>query len=300
MQATDLRNLFLLASLWGSSFMFMRVAIADFGPIPLIAMRVGISALFLLGVTLFTQHVATIIAHWKAMAVAGVLNVVLPFLCLSYAVQTMMAGTLSIVNAMVPLFGGIIAWIWLRERLSWARVLGLAIGFAGIVVLMLDKLSFVPGGEGWVVIIALGGPFFYGLGACHLSKYLHGVAPIACATGSMIAASIILLPLALSRWPSTPISALSWGSVTCLAILCTGIAYLIFYRLVARVGASKSITVTFLAPPFGVLWGVLLLDEPLTINVVMGACIVLLGTLLATGFIGGKTPRTEAPDANAQ
>lgn len=291
MQATDLRNLFLLASLWGSSFMFMRVAIEDFGPIPLIAMRVGISALFLLGVTVITHNGAAIIAHWKAMAVAGVLNVAMPFLCLSYAVQTMMAGTLSIVNAMVPLFGGIIAWAWLRERLSWARVLGLAIGFAGIVVLMLDKLSFVPGGEGWVVVIALGGPFFYGLGACHLSKYLHGVAPIACATGSMIAASIVLLPLSLLTWPDTPIAALSWASVTCLAILCTGIAYLIFYRLVARVGASKSITVTFLAPPFGVFWGVLLLDEPLTINVILGAAIVLVGTLLATGFIGGKAAR---------
>jgi drug/metabolite transporter (DMT)-like permease len=291
MQATDLRNLIFLASLWGSSFMFMRVAIGDFGPLPLIAMRVSISALFLLAVALATHNGRSIIANWKAMAVSGVLNVALPFLCLSYAVQTITAGTLSIINSMVPLFGGIIAWAWLGERLSWARVLGLAIGFTGIVVLMLDKLSFVPGGEGWVLVIALGGPFFYGLGACHLSKYLHGVAPIACATGSMIAASAVLLPLSLLTWPATPISALSWGSVACLAILCTGIAYLIFYRLVARVGASKSITVTFLAPPFGVFWGVLLLDEPLTINVILGAAIVLVGTLLATGFIGGKTAR---------
>lgn len=291
MPLIDLRNLFVLAALWGSSFLFMRVAIDDFGPVPLIAMRVGISALFLVGVTLLTRNTQAVLRNWKAMVCAGMLNVVLPFLCLSYAVQTMTAGSLSIINAMVPMFGGIIAWAWLRERLSWGRVLGLAIGFAGIVVLMLDKLSFTQGGQGWVVLIALGGPFFYGLGACHLSKYLKGVEPVACATGSMIAASFVLLPLSLWTWPDTPISGLSWLAVTSLAVLCTGIAYLIFYRLVARVGASKSITVTFLAPIFGVFWGVMLLDEPLTLNVVLGAAIVLLGTLLATGFIGSRPAR---------
>src|SRR3546814_15044165 len=122
---------------------------------------------------------------------------------------------------------------------------------------MLDKLSFTQGGQGWVVLIALGGPFFYGLGACHLSKYLKGEEPVACATGSMITASFVLLPLSLWTLPDTPFSRLSWLSVASLPVLCTGIVYLIFSRLLPRAAASNTTTVTFSSPPVCVCWGVL-------------------------------------------
>lgn len=291
MQPKDLRQLFLLAALWGGSFIFMRVAVPEFGPIALIETRVSISAAFLLIVAALMGKMPSLLANWKAIAVSGFLNVVLPFFCLAVAIQTLEAGTLSIINALVPLFGGLIARIWLGERLSWQRVAGLFIGFTGIMVLVLDSLSFSRGGMGWVVLIALGGPFFYGVGACHMTKYLKGVEPIACAAGSMLSASIIMLPAAIWMWPATAISTISWLSVITLAIVCTGIAYIIFYGLIARVGASRTITVTFLIPPLGIFWGVVLLNEPLTVNVVLGAAIVLAGTLLATGFIGSEAAR---------
>ena len=288
MQPKDLRQLFLLAAIWGGSFIFMRVAVPEFGPIALIETRVSISAVFLLIVAALMGKIPAMFANWKAIAMCGFLNVVLPFFCLAVAAQTIQAGPLSIINALVPLFGGLIAWVWLGERLSWQRLTGLFIGFAGILVLVLENLSFSRGGMGWAVLIALGGPLFYGLGACHMTRYLKGVDPIACAAGSMLSATIILLPAAIFLWPSTAISMTAWVSVISLGIVCTGFAYIIFYGLISRVGASRSVTVTFLVSPFGVFWGVVLLNEPLTINVVLGAAIVLAGTLLATGFIGSK------------
>src|SRR5690606_29485371 len=136
----DLSKLCLLAFLWGISFIFMRVAVDDFGPVALIEVRVAIGAAFLLVITIAMGKLRPLIQNWRPIAIAGLLNIATPFVCLAYAVQTMEAGTLSVVNAMVPMFGGLIAWAWLRERLSMMRILGLFVGLGGIAVLMLDKL----------------------------------------------------------------------------------------------------------------------------------------------------------------
>lgn len=290
MQPKDLRDLLLLAAIWGSSFLFMRLAVNDFGPIAFIEMRIGISAVFLLVLSAAIGKLEAVKAHWKPISICGILNVALPFFCFAYAAQTLPAGTLAVINAMVPLFGALIARVWLQERLTWMRVLGLAIGFAGIIVLVYKDLSFGAAGSGWAVLAAIGAPFFYGVAACYTSKYLRGVDPIACATGSVTASAIVVLPLAIWTWPTTPVSGVAWTSAVFLAIACTGIAYIIFYRLIARVGASKAITVTFLVPVFGIFWGVAILSEALPIQVILGASIVLFGTLLATGVIASRAP----------
>ncbi len=289
MPLKDLRDLFLLAALWGSSFLFMRLAVNDFGPVAFIELRIGISAVFLLAISALMNKLQALKTHWKRISVCGILNVGLPFFGFAYAAQTMSAGSLAVIDALVPLFGALIARVWLRERLTGMRALGLAIGFAGVIVLVYKDLSFDPNGDGWAVVAAISAPFFYGVAACYSSKYMQGIDPIACATGSMLATAIMLLPLAIWMWPASPVSSTAWLSVISVAILCTGIAYVIFFRLIASVGASRTITVTFLIPPFGVFWGVMLLGEQLTANIVVGAVIVLAGALLATGFIGGKT-----------
>jgi drug/metabolite transporter (DMT)-like permease len=289
MHTKDLRDLFVLAAIWGSSFLFMLVSVHDFGPIALIEVRVGVSALFLLGLAIAMGKTQDLRRHWKPIAVCGILNAAIPFTFFAYAAQSLTASSLSIINAMAPLFGAIIARVWLHERLSWTRVLGLALGFAGILVLVSDDWSFGEGGQGWAVLAAIGAPFFYGIAASYTAKYLRGVEPMACAAGTMLAAALVLLPLAIWTWPSTPISTVAWLSALALAIFCTALAYLIFYRLIDRVGATRTITVTFLVPPFGVLWGVVLLGEPLTATLLLGGSIVMVGTLLATGFIGKKT-----------
>lgn len=288
MQPRDLRNLFLLAAIWGGSFLFMRLAVNDFGPMAFVEMRIGISAIFLLAVSALMGKLAILKTHWKPIAVCGIVNAAIPFYCFAYAAQSLPAGTLAVINAMTPMFGALIARAWLQEHLTWASLAGLFIGFAGIIVLVYEDLSFGAQGEGWMVLIAMTGPFSYAVAACYTTKYLKGIDPIAIATGSVATSAILLAPLAIWAWPSTPISNVAWASAAAIAILCTGIAYIIFFHLIAKVGSTKTITVTFLVPMFGIFWGVVILGEALTLHLLLGTSIVLLGTLLATGIIGRK------------
>lgn len=288
MPAKDLRTLFILATLWSGSFLFMLLAVHDFGAAPLILVRVGVSALVLLVVAAAMGKLSDLRQHWRKIFVGGIISVALPFLFYAWAAQSLTASFMVIINALTPLFGGLVARVWLGERLTRARLLGLALGFGGILLLVYDNLSLSGGGNGWAIAAAAAAPFCYGLAGSYTTKYLQGVDPIALAAGSVAASTIVLLPFALWTWPSTPIPLDAWGAAIALAVLCTAIAYILFFRLVVRVGASRTMTVTFLVPPLGVLWGVLFLDETITLNLVIATTIVLCGTLLATGFIGGK------------
>ncbi|MNL39320.1 putative DMT superfamily transporter inner membrane protein [compost metagenome] len=165
------------------------------------------------------------------------------------------------------------------------RSLGLLIGFVGIIVLVWDKLNFQAGGTGPAVLAAVSAPVFYGIAANWTKRFLTGVDALASATGSMIAASLVLLPLAISAWPETPASMTAWISTILLAVVCTGAAYIIFFRLIANVGPTAAVSVTFLVPIFGVVWGAWLLDESITPSIALGAAIILVGTALALGLI---------------
>ena len=287
MQTKDYRDLFILAAIWGSSFLFIRLSVGEFGPLALVEVRTGLSALFLLAVAALRGRLGTLWRNAPRIGVSGLFAVGLPFLCFNFAAQTVPAGVMAVINAMTPLFGALIARAWLGEHLSRSRVAGLLAGFTGIIVLVGKDLSFSAGGMGPGILACLAASLSYGYSACYTTRYLKGVDPIALAAGSVTAAAIIMLPLAVFAWPSAPVSAASWAAALALALVCTGLAYIVFYRLIDRVGASRSITVTFLVPLFGIFWGTLILDEPLTPRMLAGTAIVLLGTLLATGFIGG-------------
>lgn len=289
----DYRDLFTLAAIWGGSFLFMHLSVAEFGPLALVEVRVGVSALFLLAVAGLRGKLGVVWRHARHISVAGIFASGLPFLLFNVAAQTVPAGFMAVINAMTPLFGALIARIWLRERLTRARVAGLMLGFTGIVLLVWNDLSFAAGGMGLGVLACLGASLCYGFAACYTTRYLKGVDPIALAAGAITASALVLLPFAVYAWPSTPISGAAWAAALALALLCTGLAYLIFYGLIDRVGASRSITVTFLVPLFGIFWGVLFLNEPVSPRMLAATAIVLFGTLLATGFIGaGKSRRT--------
>lgn len=290
MQAKDYRDLFLLAAIWGSSFLFMRLGVAEFGPFALTEVRLGLSALMLLTVAALRGRLGTIRQHARHIGVVGIFAAGIPFACFSYASQSVPAGVMAVINAVTPLCGALIAWLWLREQLTPARILGLAVGFSGILVLVWDDLSFGPGTMGAGVLACLFASVCYGIAASYTTRYLKGVDPIALAAGSITSAALFVLPAAVIMWPDTPVSAGSWLAGSALALLCTGVAYIIFYGLVDRVGATRSITVTFLVPLFGILWGALILHEPLTLRMLTGTAVVLLGTLLATGFIGSRPP----------
>ncbi|WYX28627.1 DMT family transporter [Achromobacter denitrificans] len=285
MRQRNLLDLLLLAAVWGGSFLFMRVAVADFGPVALIELRVGLAALFLLPAALWRGKLPLIARHWKALLMVGVLNAAVPFLLYAYAAQSLGAGFLSVANAVTPVWGAVIGWLWLKDRLAWTRSLGLMIGVVGIVVLVWDKLNFDDGGTGPAVLAAVSAPIFYGIAANWTKRFLSGVDALANATGSMIGASLVLLPLAISFWPDTPASPQAWIATILLAVVCTGAAYIVFFRLIANVGPTGAVSVTFLVPIFGVVWGAWFLDERITSSIAAGAAIILVGTALALGLL---------------
>ena len=286
MRQRDLLELLLLAALWGGSFLFTRIGAANFGPLALAALRVTIAAAVLLPLLLWRAEWAVLRRHWRPIAAVGIVNSALPFLAFAYAALSINAGLASIFNATSPLWAAVIAWAWLGDRLTPSRVTGLAIGFAGVLWLAWDKASFKPGAEavGFAVLACLGAALLYGLGASMSKRWLGGVAPMAVATGSQLSATALLLPLGLMAWPTQPLPASAWAGVMALGVFCTGLAYLLYFRLIAHVGPANAIAVTFLIPLFAVLWGGLFLGEQLTPTMLGGGALILLGTSLATGF----------------
>ena len=285
MKSSDLGELFALAALWGASFLFMRMGAAEFGPVALSAVRVAGATLFLLPLLRWRGQVHVLKEHWKPIFIVGILNSALPFLCFSFAALSITAGLSSIFNASTPLWGALIAWIWLKDRLTPSRVLGLAIGFAGVLWLAWDKASFKPGGSGWAIVACLAATFCYGLAASFTKRHLTGVAPLAVATGSQLSAALFLALPAIIWWPGSMPSQHAWLAAALLALACTGVAYVLYFRLIAHIGPANAIAVTFLIPVFAVLWGWVFLDEGITQMMIAGCAVIVLGTGLTTGVL---------------
>ena len=290
MKTSDLMELLALAALWGASFLFMRLGAAEFGPVALSALRVGLATAVLLPMLLWQGHAATLRAHWRPIAVVGVVNSALPFVLFSIAALAINAGLSSIFNATAPLWGALIAWAWLGDKLTRVRVAGLAIGFLGVLGLAWDKASFKAGEHGVSAVAAiaacLAATLCYGFAANYTKRKLGGVAPLAVATGSQLAATVALALPAWWLWPAAAApSGTAWASVIGLALLCTALAYLLYFRLIANLGAARAITVTFLIPVFGLIWGAVFLGERLTPAMLFGCAVILLGTALTTGVL---------------
>lgn len=285
MRGADVLELLVLAALWGASFLFMRLGAAEFGPAALAGVRVVGATLFLLPLLRWRGQYAALTQHWRPILLVGITNSALPFLLYSYAALSITAGLSSIFNAATPLFGAAIGWLWLRDRLTPPRIAGLAIGFAGVIGLAWDKASFKPGGSGWAVVACLAATVLYGWSANFTKKRLAGVAPLAVATGSQASAALVLAVPTIVWWPAVTPSASAWTAAALLALLCTGVAYVLYFRLIANVGPSNAIAVTFLIPLFAVVWGGLLLGEGITVAMVIGCAVILLGTALSTGLL---------------
>jgi drug/metabolite transporter (DMT)-like permease len=297
MRTRDAVELVALAALWGASFLFMRVAAPDLGPVPLMFVRVGIAALCLLPAAALGRRVRALRGRVAPVAVVGAINSALPFCLLAYATLHMTSGMAAILNATSPLWGGLVAHLWLRERLTAARAAGLAIGVAGVAVLVWGRASLRAGGAGPGVIAALLATLSYGVAASYTRKRLAGVDPVAVAAGSQLAATLLLAPAAFLLWPAHATAARSWGAAVGLGVACTAVAYVLYFRLIAHVGPARAIAVTFLVPPFALLWGGLVLGERLGARTLVGAGIVLAGTALATGLVRPRAARSRAVTA---
>ena len=291
MRPADVAELFGLAALWGASFLLMRMGAGEFGPVALAAIRVTGAALLLVPLLAWRGQLGVMRRHWRPIIVVGLTNTALPFLCFSYAALSITAGMSSIFNAASPLFGALIARLWLGDRLTGARIAGLAIGFGGVLGMAWINGRFEAGGSGWAILACLVATLSYGFSPNYTKRALQGVAPLAIATGSQIAASLMLIGPAILWWPQQSPTPTDWLSAAVLAFACTGLAYILYFRLIANVGPSNAIAVTFLIPAFAVVWGWMFLGERITLPMVVGCAVILLGTALATGLLR-PPPRT--------
>lgn len=282
----------LLASLWGASFLFLRIGVGEFGVFPTAAVRVLIASLFLLPLLWLRGLGPELRRHYKPVLLVGLLNSAVPFASFSFALQSISTGLTSLLNATTPLFGALIAWLWLREGLTRLRVLGLLIGFAGIALLAWDKIGLKSGASAMAAALAIGACLLatlcYGISASFTKRHLTGVPPLVIATGSQLGAALALVLPAVWLWPAQMPGANAWLALLAVGVVCTGFAYVLFFRLIAHAGPARAMTVTFLIPVFAVLYGVLLLGESVSAWMVGCAAVILLGTFLSTGLLGEK------------
>lgn len=282
----------LLAALWGSSFLFMRFGAAELGALPTAGVRVALAAVFLLPVFLVAGVWADFRSRMGKILFVGLLNSGIPFALFAFAVMHISTGLTSILNATVPLSGALVAWVWLKDRPDAMRAAGLGIGFLGVCLLVIGKSGFslAPGaassGEALLAMLAcLLATVCYGLAASFTKRYLTGVHPLATASGSQIGAALGLALPTWWLWPDHSVSHGAWGAMVAVALLCTAVAYILFFRIIAQAGPSKALTVTFLIPVFGLLYGRLFLDERITPWMIGCGLVIMAGTALSTGLI---------------
>jgi len=287
-------ELLLLSALWGASFIFMRIAAPEFGATNLAVLRIVIAAITLLPLLYFIgkpylQDQDNKVGVLVQVTLVGIGNSVVPFLLFAYAAMNINAGLLSIINATTPLWGALFGMLILSNKLVRSGYLGLALGFAGIILLSEHKLTGEIDAELLSILAVLTATCLYGIATNYSKRFLVGVPPMFIASGTMAGSALVMLPvLFLSDAPLTGISQDAWLAVIVLGMVSTGFAYILFYRLIDNVGPIKAMMVTYLIPIFGVLFGYAFLAEQIYLNMLFGGTLILLGVLLTSGLINKR------------
>lgn len=271
-------ELTVLGAIWGASFLFMRMSAREFGALPLVDLRLALGALVLLPV-LWSGRAHFTRKHILPLIMISAINSAIPFALFAWAAQRAPAGIGAITNATAVMFTALVAFVFYGERISKQRVIGLVAGFIGVAVLASGKTG---GGSVWSA--ALAGTFaalLYGIGGNLIRRQLAGIPSGAVAAATLVCASLLLAPFAIFYWPHAPIPVHSWVSAVLLGVLCTGVAYFFYFRLIYRVGAPRAATVTYLISLFGVMWAWMILGEPLTPSMAIAGALILGGVALS-------------------
>ena len=271
-------ELLVLGAIWGGSFLFMRVAAGDFGPLPLVEARLALGGLVLTPF-LWRARAQFTALLWLRIAAIAAINSVIPFALFAWGAERAPAGIGAITNAMTVMFTTLVAWLLFGERISARRIVGLTAGFVGVAILASGKTAGAD-----VTLAALAGTaasVCYGFGINLVRRYLTGLPSAAVAAANLLCGALLLAPFALDSWPARPIPATSWVSAVLLGVLCTGAAFVLYYRLIARIGAARASTVTYLIPLFGVIWAWLVLREPLTVTMGAAGVLILSGVAIS-------------------
>ncbi len=280
MRSIDFAGVLALGALWGASFIFMRVASPQFNPIPVADLRVIIGGLLLLAVALPAGLRLDIRGRWRQYLVLGTLNVAIPYALISAAATELPASLSSILIATTPVFAAIVGWLWLRDPLTGRQVIGVVLGLAGVGLLVgwtpLDVTTGVALSIGAVVLAAL----CYGFCSHYSARALRSGAGMEIPIMQQLTAAALLLPFAAATVPDSSPAGKAILSVVALGLFTTGIAVLLFFRLIRRVGPFRTNIATYFTPAFGILWGALLLDERLSVGTFVGFGIILASALM--------------------
>lgn len=283
-----LLQLVLLGAIWGASFLFLRIAVPDFGPVPLVEMRLLFASLLLLPF-LWRDRAHFTLARWPSMALIGMLNSLLPFLLFSWAAERAPAGVGAIANGLTAICAALVGFLFFQERLATRQSIALVAGFAGIMVLASGKIAGMS--VGWASLAGAMGSLLYGLGVHMARRHLTGLPSAALASATLGTSALLAAPFAMATWPAHSIGQSAWLSAAALGLLCTGVAFAVFYRLIERIGANRASTVTYLVPPFGVAWAWMFLGERATPTMII-ACAMILGSVALMQWKGRQAIAT--------
>ncbi len=297
MQTRFLGVLLLLGAVWGASFLLIKIGVAEMPPMTLVALRLVISALVLLGV-LYGRglRLPTQPRVWGDLFLLGAVGLVLPYLLITWAEQYMQSGMAAILNATTPLFAVLLTYLWTREeQLSGVKALGVLVGFVGVVIAVgIDSVSLTDGV--WPQLAVLLAALSYAVAGIYGRRAFRGVPALVPATGQLLAGALLITPAALAMHgiPSPLPSPLALGAVLALAVFGTAFAYVLLYWLMERIGATRTSMVTYLLPPFALVYGALFLREQITVAALAGLALVVAGILLANGVLrpaGARQPQ---------
>ena len=284
MTRADAARLVALAAIWGASFIFIRVTAPVLGPVWMAEGRVLIGGLALAAWFAFTGFNPEWRRHLKFYALIGIINSAVPFSLYGFAGMHLSASVMSILNATSPMFGLLLGAAFAGERIAARKLAGVLVGIAGV-ALVARPASFDGGFEpmaAWAVAACLGAAFSYGVTGVVIKLHGAGVPSRGIAVGAQLCGALALAPLLPLFPPAQMPSAAILANLLALGVLASGIAFILYFRLMADIGATRALTVTYLIPLFGLLWGVLFLGETLTAPVIAGGILILAGTVLVT------------------
>lgn len=291
MQARHIIAFIFLAAIWGASFLFTRISSPEFGPLPFAFLRIGIAAVALLPILFIANHWQLLRQNIAVISIVSLLNSAIPFILYGYTALYLNAGITSVLNATTPILTAVLAHYYLKDQLTKKQLSGLIIGIIGVTILVSDKITWSSSNI-LPYIAPIGACLCYAISANMTKKKLSHIPPKLIASSSMFTAGLMLMPFAIIYWPSQPPSLLAWYSIIAVALISTALAYLIFFHLIKEVGPSKAVSVTLIIPIFGILWGVLFLDESITFEVVAGTLVILIGAYLSLSlnWLSGLRP----------
>lgn len=287
MKSSSFSQLLLLGALWGAAFMFMRVAVPEFGAFSMAAARVGLACVMMLLLVAVLRQSLDFRARWKTYLAIGAVNTAIPFIAYSFAAQHIPAGYSAIANSTTPVWSALIMWLWFKQPLGPLKWIGIAFAFAGVLVLVgLQPVALTPLVIAGIVAAVLAASM-YATASFLIKRHLTGDSGLPGATGMVWGATMWLLLPGLILAPAAMPSVKAWGAILALSLFCTVAGYVLFFHLIKTIGPQRASSVAFLFPAFAAFWGWLILSEPITFNMVAGMAFVLVGTALVSM---GATP----------